>query len=589
MAQRFAIDGNFTQSFVGTVKLNASACPANVDDFASLYYDLDTGTVCYVTASTDFCYEFLFDTERTIPVGKSSNARQADPPARSFQFVGAGGAVGDRSTPHTNLLNTDFLMFDSESVNAGNLINYLIQNTTSGSLKLSTTTQAVQADYTSQTQTGSFGDNKVILGNANNIPTGSNPTFTIITKTSNTPFTQGEKVCVEIIKAGGGGTATTYQTGSSEVKTDLNNLIVKDYDSNVTVISDPITGQLTLQFGTPQEPTTLLLAPSPSNPFNDDRFNKQFDTYAMRFQYNLNGTTFVSASLIDTTGGGSKIVRTENTDPGGSITFTQFANPDAQSTGSRTFQASLRVTLADNSEQNFTVNDILNLDKDDPGVPSITTVVSNGVQGGVSQTNTATTSTILIHIGATGSITRDSGSGTSNGWTFDGGDGTNSSGNLTFNYVSATNEPSATVRNFWKSPTNANDPDIFYTSSRSVSNDRKFVWKFGAAATASLLEGDTLDLKYLQDLGFESSSNSSGFDEDPVGESFTIQGNSFDYHYLIVKDNEVTSTPVITVNNQQVTFPEVAHYQNIQGSIGYRVFRTGQQGSSAVEYTLTTG
>ena len=54
MAQRFAIDGNFTQSFVGTVRLNAEACPADTDNFATLFYDLGNGAVCYVTSSTDF-------------------------------------------------------------------------------------------------------------------------------------------------------------------------------------------------------------------------------------------------------------------------------------------------------------------------------------------------------------------------------------------------------------------------------------------------------------------------------------------------------------------------------------------------------
>ena len=89
MAQRFAIDGNFTQSFVGGVSLNAVACPSNnPDDFASLFYDLDTGTVCYITASTDFCYEFFFDNERTVTLNRLTADHQANPPAQSFQFVG---------------------------------------------------------------------------------------------------------------------------------------------------------------------------------------------------------------------------------------------------------------------------------------------------------------------------------------------------------------------------------------------------------------------------------------------------------------------------------------------------------------------
>ena len=47
MAQRFAIDGNCTQSFVGTVRLNAEACPADTDNFATLFYDLEKLTLIH--------------------------------------------------------------------------------------------------------------------------------------------------------------------------------------------------------------------------------------------------------------------------------------------------------------------------------------------------------------------------------------------------------------------------------------------------------------------------------------------------------------------------------------------------------------
>ena len=494
----------------------------------------------------------------------------------------------DVSDPVSNVNNAKFIMFDSSSANAGDLKNYLIQNTQSGSLKLSTTTQAVQINYTAQTVTGSK-DNKIILGNSNAVPTGSNPQFTILTTTSNIPFTNGERVCVEILTSGGGGgTSTTYQTGSSVVQTELSNLLIKDFDSNVFVTSDPVTGQLTLQFGTPSEPTSLV---GSLVGFNDNRFNKNTDTYNGKLTYDLNGTTFISASLIDVTGGG-QIVKT-STDGDGNISFGSFSGTDPQATGSRTFKASLRVTLTDGTDQNFeTSNFSGTLDKDPPGNPTITSVVSSNIQGGFNQSNGTSNTTFKVHIGATGSIVRDSGSGTLNSYEYDGGDGQSLSnatlannGNLTLDYTGGTNQPSATLRNFFKSPSGENDPDVFFTSSRIVSSDRQFVYKFGAAATASLLEGDVLDLTYLKNLGFQSSSTQ--FDEDPQSNSFTIQGASFDFHYLIVKDNVATSTPTITVNNSPVTFPEVAHYPSIEGGVGYRVFRTGQQGSAAVTYTYT--
>ena len=218
MAQRFAIDGNFTQSFVGTVSLNAEACPADTDNFDTLFYDLDNGSVCYVTSSTDFCYEFIFDNERTTVLNRFSTKRQAEPPAQSFQFVrtpiNANLLDNDISDPSSRVSNARFIMFDSSSANAGDLKNYLTQNVGSGSLKLSTTTEAVQINYTAQTVTGSK-ENKIILGNSNASPTASNPQFTVLTQTSDIPFSQGERVCVEILTSGGGGTSTTFQTGSA--------------------------------------------------------------------------------------------------------------------------------------------------------------------------------------------------------------------------------------------------------------------------------------------------------------------------------------------------------------------------------------
>ena len=596
MAQRFAIDGNFTQSFVGTVNLNASACPANIDDYASLYYDLDTGTVCYVTSSTDFCYEYVYgasDTDTPRSIGEYIPRSQVYSKPKRFTFAAydTDGVGYDFSVPTQDVTDAVFVMFDSESVNAGDLSNYLLQNVTTGSLKLSTNTQAVEFDYTAQHTTGSAGQKKIILGNSNIVATASNPQFTLITKTSDEPFTNGETVCVEITRGGGGGgTSTTYQTGSS-VQTNLNNLIIKDFDSNVFVTSDPDTGQLTLQFGTPSEPINLSAL---LNGFNTDRFNKEHDNYNVTFTYDLNGTTFESASLIDVTGG-NEVVQVVTSDVDESINFNAFTGTMPQTTGSRTFKVDLAVTLTDGTIQSFTSNNAVGtLDKNDPGKPTITTVVSSDIQGGLYQNDGSSTTSFRIHVGATGSIVRDSGSGATNGYEYDGGDGFTlisstmaANGNLTLNYTTETNEPSGIVRNFYKSPSGENDPDVFFTSSRSFTSQRRFAWKFGAAATASLLQGDLLDIAYLQNLGFQSSSNDNGFDEDPLGESFTIQGNSFDYHYLIVKDTVGDSTPIIKVNNQQVTFPEVAHYPAIEGGAGYRVFRTGQQGTAPVTYTYS--
>jgi hypothetical protein len=112
-----------------------------------------------------------------------------------------------------------------------------------------------------------------------------------------------------------------------------------------------------------------------------------------------------------------------------------------------------------------------------------------------------------------------------------------------------------------------------------------FTFKWGAAAASSLTQANILDIAFLHDEGFQTSSVS---DENPLNENLTIQGNSLDYHYIIVKSNVISDTPTITVNNSPITMPLVATYSNIVGSEGFKVFRTGQQGTSAVTYKITS-
>ena len=363
MAQRFAIDGNFTQSFVGTIGLNAQACPSNVDNFASIFYDLDSGVVCYVTASTDFCYEYIYGAnDSNVPKATQSEPIpkiQTYPKPQRFTFAAydTEGIGFDHSLPTQDVTEAVFVMFDSESVNAGDLSNYLLQNASTGSIKLSTNTQAVEFDYTAQHVITGPNPNvtdqkKIILGNSNIDATASNPQFSLITKTSDEPFTNGETVCVEVMRqGGGGGTSTTYQTGSDVTQTDLTNLKIIDFDPNVFVTSDPITGQLILQFGERPEPNTLSVvsvAGGASVAFNQDRFNKEQDTYRVRFNYNLNGTTYNSASLFDYNNG--NLIFTNTTDPTSPTNFEINGNGNTApyQTGSQRFKVSLNVTLQKN-------------------------------------------------------------------------------------------------------------------------------------------------------------------------------------------------------------------------------------------------
>ena len=58
MAERFIIDGNFTQSFNGTINLSADACPADFVIRPLLHYDIDSGNVCY-EFDDRVCFEYI--------------------------------------------------------------------------------------------------------------------------------------------------------------------------------------------------------------------------------------------------------------------------------------------------------------------------------------------------------------------------------------------------------------------------------------------------------------------------------------------------------------------------------------------------
>ena len=59
MAEKFIIDGNFTESFVGTFKLNADACPADFVTRPILHYDISSGNVCY-EYDDRICFDYTF-------------------------------------------------------------------------------------------------------------------------------------------------------------------------------------------------------------------------------------------------------------------------------------------------------------------------------------------------------------------------------------------------------------------------------------------------------------------------------------------------------------------------------------------------
>ena len=425
MAQRFAIDGNFTQSFVGTVKINASACgTSDLENFASLYYDLDNGSVCYTTSSQDFCYEYTFDTESLASYSKTGVNCYARP--GRFQFGASATPIGRNTSPVTNVSFTKLLLFNSESVAGTDLYGYLTQNTNSGSITLSTTTQEVIFNYTSQ---HTF-DDQIILGSEYDISSiefdNNDSTLTNLVATSNYPFAHNERVCVAV-SSQGGGSSTTYQTGSSMSPISLSNLKIVDFDSNVFVTSDPLTGQLTLQFGVPAKPSiTSFNIPTTTfqglNSFNTDRFSGPDlqgtphtdlyvidDDYRMILQYSTASTnTFLSASILGFRDGDYETLAT-STEADGNITFniSDFSASDQAyfGSGSHLFKGAVHVRLEDGSDfttQSTAVNPTLS--KSNPDLPSYS-VAFDTLDSNAYVSNTGSnTSDVIIELGATGSV-----------------------------------------------------------------------------------------------------------------------------------------------------------------------------------------
>jgi hypothetical protein len=80
-----------------------------------------------------------------------------------------------------------------------------------------------------------------------------------VAATASLPRIESSHISASIISASEyfGVTKTKYQTGSTPQE-DLLNLKILDFDPNVFVFSDPVTGQLTLQFGQASLPTVTL-------------------------------------------------------------------------------------------------------------------------------------------------------------------------------------------------------------------------------------------------------------------------------------------------------------------------------------------
>ena len=195
----------------------------------------------------------------------------------------------------------------------------------------------------------------------------------------------------------GGGTDITFDSSGSQV---INNIIVKDFDADVTVTY--AAGDLTFLFGTPVAPTPALNI----NGFITDRFDKVEDAYTVVGNFSLGGYTLISASLFETTAGSTGVRATGDTGTSLSISPT--------TTGSRSYR--LEVTSsnpADGVIDYKVVTDSETLAKSNPTSPTI--AFTPDVQLGTTNTFEGTNE---IELGATGSIDFTPTLGSANGWVY---------------------------------------------------------------------------------------------------------------------------------------------------------------------------
>jgi hypothetical protein len=296
-------------------------------------------------------------------------------------------------------------------------------------------------------------------------------------------FTKGDASTFDLSlpSSSGGGTDITYNSSASQL---INNIVVKDFDTDVTVTYDA--GNLTFLFGTPQAPSPALSISG----FDTDRFNKVTDNYTVSAPFNLNGYTLISASLFETTGGGNVLLQ----GPVGSGNTSFSISPTT--TGSVSYR--LEVTSsnpADDSTSITTATDSGTLSKTNPGAPTI--AFTPDVQLGAA--------TNEIELGATGSISFTPSLGSSNGWTYlDSTISTNISSPKTIVYNDDSSILISASADYSSSGFNGsdNDPSLNptnFSAARPVSSTTTYTriksLRYGTSAAASFTEADLLDIE----------------------------------------------------------------------------------------------
>lgn len=385
-------------------------------------------------------------------------------------------------------------------------------------------------------------------------------------------FTKGDDSTFPITlpTSSGGGTDITFDSSGSQV---INNIIVKDFDTDVTVTFDA--GNLTFLFGTPQAPSPAVTISG----FNTNRFNRVTDNYTVSAPFNLNGYSLVSASLFETSGGGKVLLQ------GPVATGTSFSISPT-TTGSVSYL--LEVTSsnpADNSISATSATDSETLSKTQPAVPTQTATATVQLSAASNQ----------IEEGATGSITFTADTGSANGWVYEAASlSTNLSSPITITNSDVGGYSISASANYSSSGANGSDNDPVLTvtkTSTPTTFTRIRSLRYGASTDADL------DLTELRDidawdttLGGSVGTIAKGT-TNPVGQNFQFTWTGDKYHYIIydsaranLSDIKETDTNFSVLNSSFGGGPHAT-----VGS--YKIYRTtavqaGYAGTT-IKYTLS--
>jgi len=692
MAERFIIDGNFTQSF-DHINLMMDACPEGIGPLPTVHYQIGSGDLCY-DLDDRICFDLEFNLSNELKFySESSNWIGPLANEGTFQFVGTRippypgeeteepffPAISESlGIPTSSISQTHYVLFNTASSTANvGLTDYLTRNKASGSIVMSSLRHKVEFEYHTHLYrfdnvTSSY-ENQVILGQENASASAEFSTLRVIAATKDDPFSNGDRICLEIrpkadtpplqhvmevgpsssiaisssaevalsgsgdiiinnitasnISASGDlfaslsfnsepnvvvyntesgqfyftsstelGSVTSYQTGSAD-PLNLDLLTIIDYDENVFVTASG--DNLILQFGIPPSPTILSFDDTP-NPFATNRFDLTVDSYDLTLTYDLNGTTFVSASFTQGNSGSTSpgTLVTESLDSDGTIVipFNAGTNLTQFRSGSQHYIAHLHVTRIDGSPDVVTASLDLNLSKTNPSDPSLNLTLTIEKNAFVNNDPE-----FEIEEGATGSIDVKLTSGNDGGGTepwqsvspqFS--DGLNAATVTvavnTDNTVYVTSSTTATNKfeQYWISDPYSNTT-YEYTGSVDRTYSRVRSLRYGTTTNTSFISSEA-DLRNITDwvdnVGTIQFGENS--EEELNGLEFNISASATGEYVYIVYDNNISTQPTLTnITGNQVDIDNGVSTVYTAYTVGnYKVWRTNIFKAGELTYRL---